>query len=63
MHSMIDFYPLLTSSQFNRGQINVQKSDAKYKNLSELFVLAGKSDIKSFYDKEILDYKREYSKW
>lgn len=43
-------------------QSNAQKT-VKCKNLSELFANAGKADMKNFYDKEILDYKREYSKW
>jgi hypothetical protein len=28
-----------------------------------LFILAGKSELKTFYDKEIINYKREYSAW
>ena len=35
----------------------------KCKNLSELFLMGGRRDLKTFYDNEILNYKREYSKW
>ena len=28
-----------------------------------LWLLAGKSELKTFYDKEIINFKREYSAW
>ena len=39
-----------------------QKVMGKCRSLNELFAIAGKNNMKSFYDQEILTYKREYSK-
>ncbi len=44
----------------NRSAPQIQ---AKCKNLNELYAIAGKLDMRAFYDNEILNYKREYSKW
>ena len=38
-------------------------SAGKCDSLDELFLQTGKRDLKQFYDSEILNYKREYSKW
>ena len=38
-------------------------SNVKCETLNDLFVLAGKRDLKNFYEQEILSYKRDYSKW
>ncbi len=36
---------------------------AKCDTLDELFLQTSKRDLKLFYDSEILNFKREYSKW
>lgn len=43
--------------------MGIHSNDLPDKNFSTLFMIVEKIDIKGFYDKEILDYKREYSKW
>ena len=45
-----------------KQQVTKVSNGDKCKNLNELFALSGKRDLKSFYDNEILTYKREYSK-
>ncbi len=39
-----------------------QKTSSKCQSLDELFQVTGKRDLKLFYDNEILNFKREYSK-
>jgi exocyst complex protein 7 len=52
------------SSPMMRSRITTNSAAIakKCKNLNELYALAGKHDMRDFYDKEILTHKREYSK-